>query len=167
MTIVPTIPHDADSVEIDHVFSALAAAETPRLLALATLVIGDASEAEDAVQEALIDAWRAWRSLRATDRGAAWLTTICVRRCLRRRRLLARFPRGAWPAGLAAPQRNDDLNWDGAFRQLSRQQRAVVLLHYLHGYSLDECADAMGCGPGSARTHLSRALRKFRGALDV
>jgi RNA polymerase sigma-70 factor (ECF subfamily) len=165
VTIVPTLPEDAARQEVD--FSTLVAAETRRLLALATLVIGNADEAEDAVQEAMIDAWRGWRSLRSADRGAAWLTTICVRRCLRRKRLLARLPMAGWPADLPAPQRADDVNWDAAFRTLSRQQRAVVLLHYRHGYSLDECARAVGCRPGTARTHLSRALKKFREVLDV
>lgn len=165
MTIVPTVPDDAAAEEAD--FTALVTAETRRLVGLATLVMGNAAEAEDAVQEAVIDAWRGWHSLRSAERGPAWLTTICVRRCLRSKRLLARLPTAGWPPDLAAPQRADDVDWDAAFRTLSRQQRAVVLLHYRYGYSLDECARAAGCRPGTARTHLSRALRKLREVLDA
>ncbi len=165
MTIAPTVPENAARDEAG--FTALVAAETRRLLGLATLIMGNAAEAEDAVQEAVIDAWRGWGSLRSTDRGPAWLTAICIRRCLRRKRLLARLPMAGWPVNLAVPQRAEDVDWDAAFRALSRQQRAVVLLHYRYGYSLDECADALGCRPGTARTHLSRALRKFREELDA
>jgi len=49
-----------------------------------------------------------------------------------------------------------------AFRSLSTKQRAVVVLHYHHGYSLDECASLLGCRPGTARSHLARALTTMR-----
>jgi RNA polymerase sigma-70 factor (ECF subfamily) len=55
---------------------------------------------------------------------------------------------------------------DGAFAALSRQQRAVVVLHYLYGYTLDECSQYMGCRPGSARQHLARALSRLRETLN-
>lgn len=51
---------------------------------------------------------------------------------------------------------------DEAFARLSRQQRAVVVLHYQYGYTLDECSVLMRCRPGSARQHLARALRRLR-----
>src|SRR5207253_10799386 len=49
-----------------------------------------------------------------------------------------------------------------SFRGLTRQQRAVVALHYQYGYTLDECAGLMGCRPGTARSHLARALQTPR-----
>jgi RNA polymerase sigma factor (sigma-70 family) len=45
-----------------------------------------------------------------------------------------------------------------ALAGLSAKQRAVIGLHYMYGYTLDECAPIMGCGRGTVRTHLSRAL---------
>jgi RNA polymerase sigma factor (sigma-70 family) len=53
-----------------------------------------------------------------------------------------------------------------AFAVLSRQQRAVIVLHYLYGYTLDECSEYMGCRPGSARQHLARALSRLRENLN-
>jgi DNA-directed RNA polymerase specialized sigma24 family protein len=38
----------------------------------------------------------------------------------------------------------------------------VITLHYHFGYSLDECASLMGCRPGTARSHLGRALAMLR-----
>jgi RNA polymerase sigma factor (sigma-70 family) len=81
---------------------------------------------------------------------------------LRQRREVAE----ATPAVAAAPTHMDHV-WDGAFAVLSRQQRAVIALHYYHGYTLDECAGLMGCGPGSARQHLARALRRLRETIDA
>jgi RNA polymerase sigma-70 factor (ECF subfamily) len=49
-----------------------------------------------------------------------------------------------------------------AFDGLTSQQRAVVMLHYFFGYSLDESAEIMGCRPGTARSHLHRALVALR-----
>ena len=66
--------------EGDHdAFARLAAASLGRLNAIARLILHDYAAAEDAVQEALVDAWRDLRSLRDPDRFDAWLTRILVR----------------------------------------------------------------------------------------
>jgi RNA polymerase sigma factor (sigma-70 family) len=137
-------------------------AESRRLYSMAIAILGDLQEAEDAVQDTMELAWRSWHSLRDPERRSAWLKRICVRRCLRvKRRLfgllplsdLDRDPRDATTS---------DPDLDRAFRRLSRHQRAVVQLHYHDGYSLDESAALMGCRPGTARSHLARALASLR-----
>jgi DNA-directed RNA polymerase specialized sigma24 family protein len=138
--------------------------EGPRLHALAVSIIGDPGEAEDVLQETMVQAWRAWDTIHDPRRRGAWLATICVRTALRARR---RLRLGSRHAGLAA-----DLPAPGtplsrldiveACRLLSPRQRAVIVLHYVHGYSLDECGPILGCRPGTVRPHLRRALRKLR-----
>jgi len=59
-----------------------------------------------------------------------------------------------------------DLDLDRGYRRLTRQQRAVVTLHYEYGYTLDECAALIGCQPGTARSHLARALASLRKELN-
>jgi DNA-directed RNA polymerase specialized sigma24 family protein len=54
------------------------------------------------------------------------------------------------------------LDFDKAFRRLSPPQRAAFLLHFHYGYTLDECAGLLGCRPGTARSHLGRAVAKLR-----
>jgi RNA polymerase sigma-70 factor (ECF subfamily) len=133
-----------------------------RLLGLALSILGDQHEAEDAVQDTMMLAWRSWTSLRDPDRRGAWLKQICVRRCLRAKRrrfgLLPVTEQDRDPRDLATA----DPDLDRAFRRLSRHQRAVIRLHYRDGYSLDECARLMGCRPGTARSHLARALTSLR-----
>src|SRR3984893_18007185 len=147
----------------------LARAQAGQLLRLATGILGDPSEAEDAVQDTLLLAWKSWDQVREPERRSAWLTRICVRRCLRVRLALLRR-RADRPdtdmAHMAATPDERWTEWDVAFGRLSRQQRAVVILHYRHEFTLDESATLMGCRPGSARRHLSRALARLRREIE-
>jgi RNA polymerase sigma factor (sigma-70 family) len=133
------------------------------LLGLALAILRDMQEAEDAVQDTMELAWRSWRSVREEDRRAAWLRQICVRRCLRVRRGLVRrlFLSDRPPVETQALDPIDPA-LDRACRDLTRQQRAVLTLHYQYGYTLDECAALMGCRPGTVRSHLARALSTLR-----
>jgi RNA polymerase sigma factor (sigma-70 family) len=146
-------------------FEAEVHAESGRLFAVAYSILRDPQEAQDAVQETMELAWRSWTALRDPAKRSAWLRQICVHRALKtRRRLLSRL----WLAETverAAPQ-DPDLDLDRGYRRLSRQQRAVVTLHYQYGYSIDECAALIGCQPGTARSHLARALASLRKELN-
>jgi RNA polymerase sigma factor (sigma-70 family) len=140
--------------------------DVPRLVRLASGFLTDSRDVEDAVQDTLEAAWRSWDSLREEGSRRAWLNTICVRRCLRARRW--RFRHGTVPLldNVTGSDRHRDLDWDRAFAQLSISQRAVITLHYHHGFTLDECAQLMGRHPGTVRQHLSRGLARLRKELD-
>ena len=145
--------------------------EARRLFALAMTILGDPSEAEDAVQETMFAAWRHWTALRDTSKPSPWLTRICVNECLhRRRRLLRRilWSSDEWTQSPGVPLDVDDrlLGFDGAFRSLSARQRAVFALHVHHGYTVAECAALVGCRTGTARSHLGRAVATLRKELS-
>ena len=140
--------------------------QSAALLSLARAILRDRQEAEDAVQDTMELAWRAWHSLRDPQRRNAWLKQICVRRCLRvKRRLFGLLPISEQDRDLRPSPRTDP-DLDRAFHRLSRHQRAVIRLHYHDGYSLDECAGLMGCRPGTVRSHLARALTSLRQELS-
>ena len=151
-------------------FDAALVVHTPRLLGIALAILRDSAEAEDAVQETWELAWRSWDSLRDPDARGAWLRRICVRRCLRRQRRLTTLRRaesgvevetaGAVCDGYRA------VEWELSLRRLSVRQRAVLVLHYQLGYTLDECAAQLGCRPGTVRQHLARALARLRSSID-
>lgn len=153
-------------------YEAAVEAEGGRLFAIAFAILRDPGEAEDAVQETVTAAWRGWAQRQEPAKTRAWLTTICVRHARRRRGRLLRWPLGeASRAQLADSERyresgGRDLDLHRAFGRLSRQQRAVVALHYAHGYSVAECAALMGCSAGAAGSHLSRALARLRKELS-
>jgi RNA polymerase sigma factor (sigma-70 family) len=158
----------ADGGAPERAFEALVTADVRRLYSLALSILDDAGEAEDAVQETLLKAWRAWDSLSHMDRQTAWLTRVCVNHCISRRRMLR--ARGLPMPGLIdrarpSPVGGHDaerIDMDRAYRRLSRKQRAAISLNYAHGYSVDECAVFMGCRPGTVRTHLERGLATLR-----
>ncbi len=153
-------------------FEELLTAERGHLFAIAFSILGDPGYAEDAVQETASAAWRGWTTRKDPDRTRAWLTAICVHQALRRRRwlgrslaaLLRKAERSQADLHLEADGRYIDLH--RAFSRLSRQQKAVVSLHYMSGFTVTECADLMGCSPGAAASHLSRALAKLRTELQ-
>jgi RNA polymerase sigma factor (sigma-70 family) len=155
-------------VTLDQGFEAVALSQSRRLFGLAHSILGDATEAEDAVQESLTLAWRSWDRLRDESARNAWLTRICVNHCIRRRGLLQRLRASAVPSSHAAPPATGDATTliGAAYDRLSVRQRAVLTLHYHHGYSLDECAALMRCRPGTVRSHLARGLASLREELD-
>ena len=152
----------------DRTFEAIAVPDARRLYSLALSILRDEGEAEDAVQETLLKAWRSWNSVSAMDRPASWLTRVCVNHCISRRRHLR--SRGWPPLALIedAVSRGDPdaaadfVDIDRAYRQLSLKQRAAITLNYRHGYSVEECAVFMGCRPGTVRVHLARGLATLR-----
>ena len=152
----------------DPTFEAVAVPDARRLFTLALSILRDDGEAEDAVQETLLKAWRSWESVSRMERPGAWLTRVCVNHCISRRRMLR--SRG-WPplplvedaavAGMTRPAA-DLLDMERAYRRLSLKQRAAISLNYRHGYSVEECAVFMGCRPGTVRAHVARGLATLR-----
>ena len=150
-------------------FEILFQGEERRLFGVAFSILRDPSEAEDALQDVAAQAWKNWGSRSTPEKTRAWLTTICVRHCVRQRSRVMRrlFMSSAERGDLAAA--TDYLRYDGryldldrAYSSLSRRQRAVLTLHYHFGYSLSESAALMGCSLGAAGSHLARALAKLR-----
>lgn len=142
--------------------------EMPRLLALAYSLVRDREQALDVVQDTMEQALRSHGSLRDLQRASAWLSTICVRQGLRRIRAQRRSLLVPWMAhgGPSSPAVSSDPDLENALRGLPPRQRAVVALHYLYGYTLDETATVLGCRPGTARSHLNRALLRLRKELQ-
>lgn len=162
---LPTVEGAPADKRDDAGFEAVARREARHLFGIAYTILRDPVEAEDAVQDVLVRAWRAWRRTdRFADQGP-WLTRICVNRSLSRRLHLRRL-RTRETALHAQVMGHDPEPFDPelarAFDGLTSQQRAVVMLHYFFGYSLDESAEIMGCRPGTARSHLHRALVALR-----
>src|SRR5204862_761294 len=71
-------------------FSQLASASIANLYAVARLILRDTPRAEDAVQDALVEAWRSIRGLRDPDRFDAWMHRLLVRACHRQGRTQTR-----------------------------------------------------------------------------
>jgi RNA polymerase sigma-70 factor, ECF subfamily len=145
-----------------------------RLYALAHRILRDVDRAEDALQDALVIAWRDLRGLRDPDRIDAWLhrlvVNVCIAQATRERRRAANL-RVLPIDGPAAP---DDLltiadrdQLERGFRRLSPDQRAILALRHYAGYAPSEIAEILGIPPGTARSRLHHAHRAMRAALDA
>lgn len=159
-------------------FARLVAAEQPALLRIAGRLLRDPDEARDLVQSSLADAWERLHTLRDPAAAGGWLRRILVTRALnhlRRRRLWRRlrelFGPGIQPldplAHAAPPDarlsRDQRLARIGeALGRLPSRQLAAFTLRYVEGLGLDEVADALAVGRGTAKTHLHRALVALR-----
>jgi RNA polymerase sigma-70 factor (ECF subfamily) len=155
-------------------FESLAAANADRCYALAYRILRDPHRAQDATQQALLGAWRDLPNLRELDRFDAWLHRLVVHACYAEargeRRWAARVrvvtldtPAGPDVAQFVAAR--DEL--EGAFRRLSPEHRAVVVLHHHLGYPLTEIAATLGIPVGTARSRLHYAVRQLRTVLDA
>jgi RNA polymerase sigma-70 factor (ECF subfamily) len=152
--------------DADRTFEVAVLPERPRLYALALTITRNPAEGEDVVQETMLSAWRWWARVRDPANPGPWLTRICVNHCLHRRRLLNRLVRSGDILEATTPPpiqfEGELLDFDRAFARLSARQRAVFALHVHHGYTVDECARFLNCRPGTARSHLGRAMATLR-----
>jgi RNA polymerase sigma-70 factor (ECF subfamily) len=140
---------------------------------VARRILRDTTLAQDATQQALLDAWRSLPTLRDPDRFEAWTHRLLVNACYaesrrerRQRGNLRLLEHGdADPDAASRIALQDQL--DRGFRQLSVEHRTVVVLvHYL-GLSPTEAAERMGTPPGTARSRLHYALQQLRSALEA
>jgi RNA polymerase sigma-70 factor (ECF subfamily) len=154
----------------DHdAFASLVDVHLARLDAAARLILRDPELARDAVQEALIRAWRDLPGLRDPERFEAWLHRLTVNSCLdlvRRRRRRAIEVELSPIDSLATSDPSGALAdrevVDTALRRLDPGHRAVVALHYLLGMPLPDVAAALGIPLGTAKSRLHYALAAMR-----
>jgi RNA polymerase sigma-70 factor, ECF subfamily len=159
--------------EGDHdAFTALVDQHLARLDAAARLILRDRELARDAVQEALIRAWRDLAALRDPERFDAWLHRLTVNACLDLSRRRRRRPIEVELKTITAPALPDvtgDLAdrqlLDEALRRLEPGHRAVVVLYYFLGMPLPEVAVALGIPVGTAKSRLHYSLAAMRASV--
>jgi RNA polymerase sigma-70 factor (ECF subfamily) len=142
------------------------------LYAVAYRILRDSGRAEDALQNALVLAWRRLPHLRDAERFDAWIHRILVHACYdesqRASQWTARIR--VLPANrLSAPDESasvaDRDELERAFRRLPIDQRAVFVLHHYLGLPLVEIAELLEIPAGTARSRLHYATRGLRDAL--
>ena len=155
-------------------FAILARSRGDVLFGLARRILRDVDLAEDAVQQALVIAWRELPGLRDPDRFDAWLKRMLVNACYAETR-----QRRAWsstirilsvdePAGrdeLASLVDRDEV--ERGFRRLPPEQRAILVLHHYLGLGLNEIGEVLDIPAGTARSRLHYAHRAMRALLEA
>jgi RNA polymerase sigma-70 factor (ECF subfamily) len=154
---------------------AFTAFDDARLLAsyrLATLILRDRAEAEDATQEAIARAWSGWETLRDGNRFDAWFDRILVNVCrnrMRHRRVIRVVTLDHATETLAADAHGATmarLALEPAFVRLTPEQRIIVVLRFWRDLSVEEIAERLGIPGGTVKSRLHYALKSLRAAIE-
>lgn len=154
-------------------FTRLAFELSDRLFAVAHRILRDFDSAGDALQVTLLRIWRDLPTLRDPGLVEAWAYRVLVRACHDELRKLRRQA----PALhlLAVDGAEDDPaisiadreQLDRAFRTLTTEQRAAIVLQYYRDLTLSEIADVLQVPIGTVRSRLHYAKRALRSAIEA
>jgi len=154
-------------------FAGLVDATGDRLLAVARRILRDPVRAEDATQQALVAIWLHLPALRDPTRFEAWSYRLVVNACRSDIRRAPKWLPNVFGSAVepttadAAADVADRDQLERAFRGLSVDHRAVVVLRYFVDLSPDEIAESLGIPGGTVRSRLHHAMRGLRAALDA
>ena len=155
-------------------FMDLVRARVDRLFSIARRILRDVDRAEDALQDALVIAWRDLPDLRDPDRFDFWiqrvLANMCIEHARRDRRRYAKLE----VINLDDHVASDELAGvvdrdivDRAFRRLTPDERAILVLRHYLGYEPTVIADVLGVAAGTVRSRLHHAHRAMRAAIEA
>jgi RNA polymerase sigma-70 factor (ECF subfamily) len=162
--------------EGDHdAFSSIVAASIGRLNAIARLILHDRDLAEDAVQDAFVDAWRSLPGLHDADRFDGWLTRVLVRTCQDARRRTSRRRTVEFPLltdmGPRVPDHQMAVAASDAIerglRALTIEQRTVLVLSFYLDLPVADAASILGIPVGTMKSRINRAITALRATIDA
>jgi RNA polymerase sigma-70 factor (ECF subfamily) len=153
-------------------FEALISPRADRLIRTATAILGNAAEANDVAQEALLAGWVNLPTLRDAARFDPWLNRMLINKCresLRRRKRSQEIELD--PERLTVPDHDtasvQTASIRAAFGRLSVEDQHILLLHHLHDLPLAEVARQLSTPIGTTKSRLFRARRALERALEA
>jgi RNA polymerase sigma-70 factor, ECF subfamily len=154
-------------------FGQLVARHRDRLWAVAVRTLSDREEAADALQDALLSAFRGAATFRGDARVTTWLHRVVVNACLDRVRRQQVRPTSPLPEGPHEPVDPDDplgrretsLELVAALRALPEEQRVAIVLVDVQGLPVDEAARVLGVPTGTVKSRCSRGRARLAVAL--
>ena len=153
-------------------FAAIVEAETPGAYRLALAILHSPGEAEEAVQEAFLRAWRDLRKLREADRWSAWFRRLIVRSALDQTRRRPRVRQVALEVAADVPGQEaavavaDHLALLTAYDRLGPEERSILALRFFADLEVSDVAAALGIPLGTAKSRLHRAIGRLRTEME-
>jgi RNA polymerase sigma factor (sigma-70 family) len=146
-------------------------------LRAAKMICFDTQNAEDVLQEALVDVFKRWKKIREHENPEAYLMRVMVsKHADMRRKWLRRQQEKETTWDLAENIRDlvdqtEDVTQrllvQAALKSLSAAQRAVLVLIYEHGMVLREVAEVLQIPMGTAASHLARGKAAVAAYVDL
>ncbi|MFN8129197.1 MAG: RNA polymerase sigma factor SigM [Candidatus Nanopelagicales bacterium] len=144
-----------------------------RLWAVALRTSGSPEDAADALQEAMIAAFRRAGSFRGDAAVTTWLHRIVVNACLDQHRRRKSRPTTTWIESLHEREYDRDdvanrelqIELERALATLPDDQRAAIVLVDVEGYSVEETARILDCAPGTVKSRCSRGRARLAARL--
>lgn len=155
-------------------FAELVDLDGDRCYAIAYRILRDVEQAQDAVQQAFLLAWRELPGLRDATRYQVWLHKLVVNSCYEELRRYRRWSTNIRALPIDGPGGGDETvsvhdrdALERAFRTLSPEHRAVVVLHHHAGIPLASIAEVTGVPVGTIKSRLHYATRTLRASLGA
>jgi RNA polymerase sigma-70 factor, ECF subfamily len=148
---------DANEARVD--FDARFALARERLLRIAGSLVG-AEEADDVVHDSYLLGRKRFDQLRDASAFEPWVTRIVVNQCFGRHRRTRRI-RELLPALLPRRATPSDVGLRELVEQLPPRERTVLVLHYGHGYGLEEIAGMLALTHTNVRTIIARTRKRL------
>jgi RNA polymerase sigma-70 factor (ECF subfamily) len=145
----------ATAIAFEERFAAL----RPRLVALCTSLVGPL-DAQDVVQDVYVIGRSRVSQLRDPESLEAWLARIAVNRCYEYHRS-RRHIRVAEIADVASQHESRDLLLRELIEQLPPRERTVLVLHYGHGYRLEEIGAMLSLSHTNVRSIIARTRKRL------
>ena len=156
----------------DVAFAELVDLDGDLCFAIAYRILRDTERAQDAVQQAFLLAWRGLPRLRDAERFEVWLHRLVVNACYEELRRYRRWSTNIQPLPDDGPGGSDETisiddrdALERAFRRLSPEHRAVVVLHHHAGIPLAAIAEIVGVPVGTVKSRLHYGTRAMRDVL--
>jgi RNA polymerase sigma-70 factor, ECF subfamily len=151
----------------EEAFAAIVGAYQQDMVRVAYGVCGESDLAKDAVQAALVVAWRKLGTVRDPAHVRSWLVAVTAneaRQLVRRRRpvRLAELPVEPSIADATAPDAIRHADLSNALQRMSADDRAVIALRYGVGLDSEEIGRALGVSASGVRSRLARAIDRLR-----
>jgi RNA polymerase sigma-70 factor (ECF subfamily) len=170
----PTVAEPAEGSPREAAFRALADRHLDASYRLARAIVGDASDAQDAVHDAFVTAWQKWSTLRDPSRFEPWFQRILVNTCrnlIRRRSRLTVTSIPVEDATIGADDADagmQDRDLIGtALARLDADHRVVLALRYHRDLTVDEIARLLAIPAGTVKSRLHHAQRRLATILEA
>ncbi len=131
-------------------------------------ILGNREDASDATQEAFVDAFQALKSFDAARRFYPWFYVLLRNRCFKlinKRRVAENIENAEILAPQSGVSNEERIALERALRELSKEEREIVTLKYLDGFSYDEIAGLLEIPRGTVMSRLFHARKNLQAKL--